>query len=261
MKTLYYSILNEFLKLKRTPALYLSLIGAGLIQFLFFGIRFFKTKYFIPAEGVNPWIGFIQKSFMASSFLLLPLFIILITSLLVQTEFKAKAWKQLLVMPVKKEVLFVSKFITIIGLLFFTFILFNVLLVLNGYLLGWIRPELNFSLFAPDYNLLFKISSKLILVSLSLVCIQYWLSIFIKNFIIPLGIGLVGLITGLILISWKKIVYFPYMHHYLEMSEMTNKMNINHLGPISVLELTGLIVAVLAFVGSFIHFKMKPVLH
>lgn len=261
MKKIVKLIYAEAIKLKRTPALIISIIGASLIQCLFFCMRFFKPEYFLPKEGVNPWIDFINSSFMQSSFLLLPMFIILITALILFTEHKANAWKQVLIMPNSRFQLFCAKYTIIVVLVLGTFILFGFLLLLNGFVLGWLRPELNFLNYKPDYLLLLKSGTKLFLMSISIISIQFWLSIHIKNIAIPLGIGMAMVIAGLILSSWEHIIYFPYTHHFLSAYEIAGTRQIPHMGNLSYAEISGFTIAVLAFLGNYIHFKYKQIIN
>jgi hypothetical protein len=49
-------------------------------------------------------------------------------------------------------------------------------------------------------------------VIIPVMAIQYWLNLRFKNFAIPLGIGIGLWISGIVLLDWDKIIYYPYMY-------------------------------------------------
>jgi hypothetical protein len=42
--------------------------------------------------------------------------------------------------------------------------------------------------------------------------IQYWLSLRMRNYIGPLGIGLALVIIGIMILKWSKVIYYPYAY-------------------------------------------------
>jgi hypothetical protein len=47
---------------------------------------------------------------------------------------------------------------------------------------------------------------------LAMTAIQYWMSLRMRNYIAPLGIGLALIIIGIIILPWSKVIYFPYAY-------------------------------------------------
>jgi hypothetical protein len=86
-----------------------------------------------------------------------------------------------------------------------------------GYLVGAIKPELKLTEFSPQYTLSIKMIFRAIVSILAMVGLQFWLSFRIKNFIIPLGIGMVLMITGLVLYKGEESIYYTYSYNMLSL--------------------------------------------
>ena len=214
----YYiaSIKNETIKLKRTFAIWLAVISAMFIPLIFFLYYILKYETLIPKEGINPWGRFIQDQIFAAG-PLIPLFTVLITSLIIQLEHKSSAIKHLFAMPVPKWSVYFGKLSIVIGMIIFTYTIFFILILLNGVIQGAIHGELNFLAFSPDYTKFLKLLFRSCIAILGIVGIQYWLSFRIKNFIIPLGIGMVLVMTGMIIYRAEESLYFPYAYNMLSL--------------------------------------------
>ena len=89
----------DALKLRRTAALWLALGGGALPVLLNFLIFYFKGKYLVK-PGENPWLNYVGMSWQTASVLLLPMFVVLLTGLVVNLENRAGGWKHLLAQPV-----------------------------------------------------------------------------------------------------------------------------------------------------------------
>lgn len=210
------SIKNETIKLKRTFALWLTLISAIFIPAIFFLYYILKHDKLVPAEGVNPWDDFIVNQIFAAG-PLIPLFTVLITSLIIQLEHKSSAIKHLFAMPIPKWSVYFGKLSVVIGMVMFTYLLFFVFILLNGTIQGVVHGKLNFLEYAPDFTKFIKLLFRSFIAILGIVAIQYWLSFRIKNFIIPLGIGILLVMTGMIIYKAEESLYFPYAYNMLSL--------------------------------------------
>lgn len=219
----FNSLKNETLKLKHTFALWLTAICALLIPLLFFIVYIVKWEKLIPAEGVNPWNKFANEQIVNSLPALVPLFIVLITSLIIQIEHKATAIKHLFALPIPKWSVYFGKLSIIIAAVFATYAMYYGLILLNGNLLGGMRPQLNFSEFSPEYVFHIKILFRSFVSVLGILAIQFWLSFRFKNFIIPLGVGMVLVIVGLIAARAPESIYFPYSYSMISMNPLDEK--------------------------------------
>ncbi|WP_439130628.1 ABC transporter permease [Polaribacter sp.] len=215
MNALYYftrSIKNEILKLKSTFTLWLAVISAVFIPVIYFFYYILKYKSLIPADGINPWEKFMTQQIMVSCSLLTPLFIVLITSLIIQIEHKSSALKYLFSLPVPKWSIYFGKLTVSVLLVSFIYILFFLAMLIVGSIVGLIHNELNFLDYFPNYQKPLKLVFRSFFSILGIIGIQFWISFRIKNFIAPLGIGIILVISGLIVYKTGESLYFPYAY-------------------------------------------------
>lgn len=221
----YYlsNIKNELIKLKRTFAFWLTIISGLLIPTLFFVVYLVKHKSLIPAEGINPWEKFMVNQVQNSIPFFVPMFIVLITSLIIQVEHKSSGIKHLFVLPIPKWSVYFSKLSIVIFSIIATYIYFFIAILFFGALIGLFHSELGFLDFQPNYLKYIKILITSFIASLGIVGIQFWLSFRFKNFIVPLAVGMILVIVGLIVSRAPESIYFPYAFNILSIS-MGDKM-------------------------------------
>jgi lantibiotic transport system permease protein len=216
----YYitSIKNKILKLKNTFAFWLTIISAIFIPVIYFIYYFSKHESLIPDEGVNPWNKFLVDQIMAAASLLIPLFIVLITSLIIQIEHNSSGIKHLFSLPIPKWSVYFGKLTTVFGMVLFTYLMFFGIMLFAGVVVGLIHKDLNFLMYTPNFERPIKLLFRSFIASLGILGIQFWLSFRIKNFIIPLGIGMVLVIAGLIVFQAEEVsIYFPYAYNRLSL--------------------------------------------
>lgn len=216
----YYSsnIKNELIKLKRTFAFWLTIISALIIPLLFFIVYMVKHANFTPADGVNPWDKYLVNQVQNSIPFLVPMFIVLITSLIIQVEHKSSGIKHLFALPIPKWSVYFSKLSIVLFSIITTYIYFFIAILLFGTLLGLFHSDLGFLDFQPNYLKYIKMLGTSFIASLGIVGIQFWLSFRFKNFIIPLGIGITLVIVGLVASRAPEAIYFPYAYNVLNFS-------------------------------------------
>jgi hypothetical protein len=250
--SLLISLQSESVKIKRSAAFYLCFIVAAIVPaILFFDVN--DDKQVVQAIAINKYFAMAQQVF---NFIFLPLFIILISTLLLQLEYKNNTWKQVLISPQKLINVFLSKFITLhlIILLFLAgFILFLLagLLTINLLEPNLIKGELNLQRLlvanANVYVSIFGISA-----------IQFWLALRFKNFIAPLAIGFcLWIMAPLMLFSldWSFGPHYPYSFpiQMAEMSEMKSKPDI------PLLHMLSISYGLFFLAAAFIEFKIRKV--
>lgn len=213
----FNSILNEFLKLKRTFASWLCLISALFIPLLYFSYYLLEYQKVLPGEGVNPWEKFIGINLTAAVPILLPLFIVLITSLINQTEHRSGGYKHIFALAIPKWSIYFGKLTTVVLLVMITYFLFFLTVLGSGFLLGMIHSELNFLSFDFPSNGFLKMLFRSFIAVLGILGIQFWLSFKIKNFVVPFGLGIFFIITGLTVYNAEEAVLFPYVYNLLNL--------------------------------------------
>jgi hypothetical protein len=212
------SIKNELIKLKWTLAFWLTIGSALLFPILFFIVYFAKHKSLAPAVGVNPWVKFMEIQIENSIPFFIPMFIVLITALIMQIEHKSLGIKHLFVLPIPKWTVYYGKLTVVLLAIISTYIYFYVATVFSGILLGEIHTDSKFSDFQPDHLSYIKLLFMSLVASLGVLGIQFWLSFRFKDFIVPLGGGMFLVIIGIIISQAPQSVYFPYSFSVLSVS-------------------------------------------
>lgn len=220
----FISIKNEVFKLKRTFAFWLTIISAFFIPAIYFVYYLLKYKTLIPANDINPWDKFLNNQIISVSSLLIPLFIVLITSLIIQLEHKSSGIKLLFSLPISKWSIYYGKLTVVLGMILFTYVLFFIMMLCIGVIVGTVHKELNLLSYAPNYEQPIKLLFRSFTAILGILGIQFWLSFKMKNFIIPIGIGMVLVITGLIIFQAKESMYFPYAYSRLSLFSLGEEL-------------------------------------
>ena len=249
--SLLISLRSEILKTKRTASFYLTICAAAfgplmsMLDLLLDGIE--------PGDRDFLFNKMLTIKFQMTGFVLLPWFLILISTLLPQIEYRNNAWKQVLTSAQTKRNVFLAKFINV-QLLIVTFILIHQLLMfVNVVILHFREPSMNL-LNQPvnGYQVVMTIVSGYLSI-LAISAVQFWLGLRFKNFIIPIAIGMACWFIGslLVLQSTSELAgYFPYSFHvYGKHPEYRPEAN--------VVGLTSFIYAIVFLVIGFLDFRRR----
>ncbi len=220
---LYYT---EIVKSKNTFALWLTIIGAGVIPFVLFITYAYNSQMFIPESGINPWNEIFLRSFNGIT-LFTPLFIILIIGLLFNIEQRSNAWKHLFVLPASKGSIYTSKYVFVFSLVLAYYLLFALLTWGTGIILGLYKSNLGFLKYSPEWNKILRFLFKFFVGTLGIIAIHFWLSFRLKNLISNLGIGLAGIAFAILLNGSKGglIILFPYSFPILMLNYKANPVH------------------------------------
>lgn len=202
----------ELKKIRFTPALKLAIFSGFFIPVIFFIYYVTKSESLIPKEGINPWDKFLSDQFQNTAPFLLPILFILQTSLVAQIDHKINGFKYVFTQPLKRWEVYLSKMFVALFLILVSYFVFGSLLLIVGKVVGFIHPKLAFSNFAFPYLKVLNFLLVTLIANLGIFSIQFWLSVKFKNFIVPIGIGMVLLISGLIVFRAPESIYFPYSY-------------------------------------------------
>ncbi|MBT9394989.1 ABC transporter permease [Hymenobacter sp. NST-14] len=206
---LRHTLAADTLKLKRTAALWLALGGGALPVLLNFLIFYFKGRYLVKA-GDNPWLQYVGMSWQTASVLLLPMFVVLLTGLVVNLENRASGWKHLLAQPVGRGAVFGSKLLLLLALNAVAQVLYVGLLLAAGHLLGAVRPGLGFQSHSIELLPVLRMLGHSYLASLGILGVQYAAALIFRSFVGPLALGIGGIVSALTLLRWEYIHLVPY---------------------------------------------------
>jgi len=215
------AVQTELIKAKRSSAFWLCLIGSGFIPGIHFLMYSLKPKDFVTRLKMHPWETHFMHCWQAFSAFLLPMFVIIVCSMITQIEFKNNTWKQVFASPQSLADIFLSKLTTILFMILFLFVMFTVFIIAGGLLVNLINKDYTFLHNSPDWMLMLKMNLKSLVALLGIISIQYWLSLRIKNFIVPIAIGLALLITTLIILSWEHIYKVPFAYPLLTFNSLS----------------------------------------
>jgi lantibiotic transport system permease protein len=211
----FLSTKAESLKVHRTNALWLTLAGAAFIPLVNYIKLVGRPDVFVPIMKERPWMAFINDSWAPAASFLLPVYLILVISLVTQIEYGNNTWKQVYATPRTYADIFFSKFLVVNFLIVLCIIVFTVLTVLSAYAVSTLNSNYAFLSHPVPWGHLLGVAEKMYVAILGIVAIQYTLSLNIKNFITPMAIGMALLIGGFMIRQWEYIAYYPYMHTIL----------------------------------------------
>lgn len=200
----------DLMKTRRSAAVWLSVLGAGVIPLVFFIMFMVKpTKFYAESQQMG-WVSHISRSWQSFASFLLPMFVILICSLVLQIEYKNNTWKQVFAAPLSVAQIFFSKLVSIILMTLLLMFMFNIFCILAAVVPNLFYPKYGFLSHAIDWSALLKLNIKTFVSLLGIIALQYWLSLRFRNFIVPIGIGLGLLIICMVALTWEHADKLPY---------------------------------------------------
>lgn len=208
------SFSSEWLKTRRTAASWMVIAGSLLIPAIMLLARFINHERLLQ-ESVSPtmWNDLISGCWQFMAIFLLPMGVILATSLITQNEFRNNTWKQLHTTPQHLAVIFVAKLSVILVMLVQFFVLYNIGIYLAGIIPGLFYNDVHWPV--QDYPLqeVLMLNAKYFACCLPIVALQFLVSLLVRNFLIPLGIGIGLLISALIALQWEYGYIHPYVYN------------------------------------------------
>jgi len=151
----------EFIKCKNTAAVWLTVTGAAFIPVINVFKCLARPDYFIPKLRPDPWNVFLEYNWQIAAFFLLIMHVILVTSLVVQIEYRNGTWKQVYSSPRSYADIFFSKFITVHVLIVACFVLFNLFIIVCGYSIALIQDQYPFFFHPVPWMEMVSISIKM----------------------------------------------------------------------------------------------------
>ena len=249
--SLAVSISSETLKLKRTISLYLCLFASALGPFL----SFVEYLGFDPAKTQHglAWNDHFMRGREPLSIALLPLYVILICTLLIQIEYRDKTWKQVLSSPQKKINLFLAKFITL-QLMVVAFIVgYNLFLVITAIATEIRHPWLYDG--KIEFYKLLSANAQVYFLILGVSAIQFWLSLRFNNFIAPLAIGFgLWFLAPMMVFEFKTTIVEQFPYAFTMLSVMP-KYKVN----VITYQWYSILTALLFLILGFIDFRTRKI--
>jgi hypothetical protein len=196
----------EALKIKNTLAFWLAILvplAVVVLQFLIFADRGY------PYETVdNMWEPYILQTLNWWTLLMLPLFITLLTALTAGLEHNNHMWKKLFALPVPRWMMYATKQFSSMLLIGISWLALLAFILLSGYLLQGLNPELGFGR-VPLLDTL-KWISVCYIASWLLISIHTFISLRWKSFVVASAVGIVMTVAGMAVINSDYGPYYPW---------------------------------------------------
>lgn len=225
MTAFYFTVKSEWLKQRRSSSQSLILLGGLFLPAILLVARLSRPAN-LPALYADArfWHKLWNMAWPATAHMVLPIVIFLVTSLIVQLEYRNNMWKQVHASPQTLPALFFARLLIILGAVLGFFVvlclgLYTITLVplLFFRQIDYPQGPLPLGFFALQ-------SLRYFIDILPIVALQYLLSLHFKNFMIPLGVGMAQWLVVIGCLSWKYLYIFPYSYLSLDF-ESTHELH------------------------------------
>lgn len=246
---------SEWLRKKRSLASWLVIIGGIFIPLL---STIAAITY--PKETIGKydpklfWQFLYNNNIQFMAFFLLPMGMILATSLITQLEHKNNGWKLVHAMPLSYATIFFGKLALILIMMIQFFLLLNVCIWLSGVVPILISSDLSYPAGSFPFDYYAKHSLNYFIALLPVVTLQYILGILFKNFLVPLGVGIALFVCGLFAMQWEYAYTIPYIYaplNYLQQTGSAIKL------PMSLSALCLVWFIIITMAGYFLYIWKK----
>lgn len=204
--------LIELKKTKRTLAFWGAVGSPLFVIFVNFMIYFARPEQLNSAKA-DLWISITRNALNIWTLIFLNLYLTVLTFLVSNIEHKSKGWKHIFVLPVERWKYYLSKFFVVVVFLFISNSAFYILNFVSISLLSQIYPAAGFTKSSP-HIFLAVILLKVTFAGIGAAGILLLISVFVKNFIVPIGFGILCTVANIMLMRWEKIIYSPFAYPY-----------------------------------------------
>jgi lantibiotic transport system permease protein len=208
-----HSFQSEWLKKKRSLSSWLVIIGAFFTPVIIIIARLIHHEQLASLYAKdNFWDQLWKSSWESMAIFLLPIGVVLATSLITQLEYKNNTWKQLHTLPLNFSTIFFSKLLLIIVMVLQFFILFNIGIYLSALIPYLLISGVPYPKAPIPFAAILKEDAYYFIDCLPIIALQYLISLRFKNFLVPVGIGFGLWIAALGALSWKFGYLIPYTY-------------------------------------------------
>ena len=209
----FYCFQSEWIKRKRSLASWLVILGGIFIPAIIFIEQIVKGEKLI-AELKSPlfWKNIFSECWEPTALFILPMGIILSTSLIAQLEYKNNSWKQVHTTPQRLSTIFLAKYAVVLTMMVQFFLIFNIGILLVGIIPSIIYKNIPFPSEPIPFLYFLKTNIGFFITCLPIIALQYLLSIKYKNFFVSIGSGLLLLVASLFALSVKYGFIMPYSY-------------------------------------------------
>lgn len=234
---------------------WLVLVGAFFIPLINTLLFIFYPERLLPAHDTPSefWLILFTRSWNSMVVLFLPLGLVLATSMLCQIEYRNNTWKQVHTAPLRYTEIYFSKLLVLLVLLIQLYVLFNIGIFASAVIPSLFHNELHFPNYPIPFSHILTENLNYFLVALPLLLFQYAWSMHFRNFVIPLGVGLVLVVLGITAVSWEHNYFIPSLYPFLYFLGV----NTSETSPNQVLQWTSISSLSFLIIG-YLLYRFKP---
>lgn len=211
------SVRSEWLKRRRSAASWLVVVGAFFVPSIVLLIRLRRPEALLSLYQANAfWERLYDQVWRTMAIMVLPLGIVLATSLIAQLEFRSHGWKQLFATPQRPVTIYLAKLTVVLVMLVQVFLLFNLGAWLVAFLPTILVRGIEYPEAAFPVALTMHRSLDFLIDCLPSVGIQFALGVLFRNFMVPMGFGVAAWIAAIWAMSWKYAYIFPHGYPALD---------------------------------------------
>ena len=207
MRMLWDSLAVELMKLKRTFALWMTLIVPALVVALEFLVVIKQGDRI--AKSADVWPIFNSNISSIWAVLMLPLFVTLEAALLAQLEHANRHWKDLLVLPAPRWIFYLAKFLVLSAMVIMSTAVIYGLSIGTGNLLRVIAPRVHFG--PTPWRAVTTVYLKLLSATLAMLAIQHWFSLRWRSFTVAVSTGMSAVVIGFIVVNSDYGDFYPWV--------------------------------------------------
>lgn len=211
------SFRGEWLKKKRTAASWLVIAGALFIPLIMLAARLIMPSR-LYGEVVHPhfWENLFRDSWQFMALFLLPMGVILASSLITQLEYRNNTWKQLHTTPQSYPVIFFAKLGLLLVMMLQFFVLFSIGIVIMGLIPSLVYSHVPMPYEPFPFLYYLEETAYYFICCMPIIGLQYLLSLHFKNFLLPLCGGIAMLVASMIAVQWEHGHTIPYTYCMLQ---------------------------------------------
>jgi lantibiotic transport system permease protein len=221
---LLISLRAELLKTKRTAVWYLTILSAISIPLIF--VIDVNGDGVSPENKNNPLLAIFIEGLKGVNLLILPMFVILVCTLLLQLEYRNNTWKQVLTSPQKMAQVYLAKFACVQLFILLFMAVFITASFFGSLAIDAIDPTLKLFTHAVDWKVIAGYFTRTYVCILAFSAVQFIIALQFKNFIAPIAIGFILWVTGILLVFQIHASFanlFPYSYSTMVMFPMFEK--------------------------------------
>lgn len=185
--TLLTSLRSESVKIRKSSAWYLCLIAVVVLPLMQL-IDLNNDADVVQSLQKDPWNLYYLGSYQQFT-LFLPPVMILLGTMLPQIEYRNHAWRQVLTAPQPLSLIYLSKFLSMHGLVLLVLIGYHLLMLITAVLLHLLHPGILLFDHAFPLGEWASGAFRSYIALLGFSAVQFWLGLRFRNFIVPLLLG------------------------------------------------------------------------